>query len=174
MGSENSFGEATPPAGSRSFTAPTSSLTPMATFSARTASPPPPSRTPAGSPASGRYASIASRTTLARGPLTWDAPPAPTHRSIRDGLHPTRPRSRRRMRPPRCLHHFVSHPGARARLFTGRISFCARETSQHILDACSSHFAWSSCRCWPSRQQPAVFRGSAFRHASNWRPCRRW
>jgi hypothetical protein len=25
-------------------------------------------------------------------------------------LHPIRPRSRPRRRPPRCLHHFVSHP----------------------------------------------------------------
>src|SRR5438552_17552483 len=27
-----------------------------------------------------------------------------------EGFHPVRPRSRRRRRPPRCLHHFVSHP----------------------------------------------------------------
>jgi hypothetical protein len=43
----------------------------MATFSAHTASPPPPSRTPAGSQASSRHASIAPRTTSARGPLAW-------------------------------------------------------------------------------------------------------
>src|ERR1700739_2244208 len=27
-----------------------------------------------------------------------------------EGLHPIRPRSRRRRPPPRCLHHLVSHP----------------------------------------------------------------
>src|SRR5438874_2192191 len=27
-----------------------------------------------------------------------------------EGFHPIRPRSRTRRRPPRCLHHFVSHP----------------------------------------------------------------
>src|SRR5438132_14250724 len=54
----------------------------MATFSARTASPLPPSRTPAGSRASGRHASIAPRTTSARGPRAWDAPRTRTHRSI--------------------------------------------------------------------------------------------
>src|SRR5438067_7807696 len=27
-----------------------------------------------------------------------------------EGFHPIRPRSRPRRRPPRCLHHFVSHP----------------------------------------------------------------
>src|SRR5256884_5788865 len=54
----------------------------MATFSAHTASPPPPSRTPAGSRASSRHASIAPRTTSARGPLAWAAPRARTHRSI--------------------------------------------------------------------------------------------
>jgi hypothetical protein len=27
-----------------------------------------------------------------------------------EGFHPFRPRSRPRWRPPRCLHHFVSHP----------------------------------------------------------------
>src|SRR5258707_2178774 len=43
----------------------------MATFSAHTASPPPPSRTPAGSRASSRHASIAPRTTSAHGPLAW-------------------------------------------------------------------------------------------------------
>jgi hypothetical protein len=47
---------------------------PPATFSARTALPPPPSRTPAGSRASSRHASIAPRTTSARGPQAWDAP----------------------------------------------------------------------------------------------------
>src|ERR1039457_922182 len=55
---------------------------PMATFSAHTASPPPPSRTPAGSRASSRHASIAPRTTSARGPLAWAAPRTRTHRSI--------------------------------------------------------------------------------------------
>src|SRR5260221_57422 len=54
----------------------------MATFSARTASPLPPSRTPAGSRASSRHASIAPRTTSARGPRAWDAPRTRTHRSI--------------------------------------------------------------------------------------------
>ena len=44
---------------------------PMATFSAHTASPPPPSRTPAGPRASSRHASIAPRTTSAHGPLAW-------------------------------------------------------------------------------------------------------
>jgi len=46
----------------------------MATFSAHTASPPPPSRTPAGSRASSRHAAIAPRTTSAHGPLAWAAP----------------------------------------------------------------------------------------------------
>src|SRR6267154_6625133 len=55
---------------------------PMATFSAHTASPPPPSRTPAGSRASSRHASIAPRTTSARGPPGWGAPRTRTHRSI--------------------------------------------------------------------------------------------
>src|SRR6266550_8165540 len=55
---------------------------PMATFWAHTASPPPPSRTPAGSRASSRDASIAPRTTSAHGPLTWAAPRTRTHRSI--------------------------------------------------------------------------------------------
>src|SRR6195256_5528865 len=54
----------------------------MATFSAHTASPPPPSRTPARSRASGRHASIAQRTTSARGPPAWAAPRTRTHRSI--------------------------------------------------------------------------------------------
>src|SRR6266540_5688303 len=54
----------------------------MATFSARTASPLSPSRTPAGSRASSRHASIAPRTTSARGPRAWDAPRTRTHRSI--------------------------------------------------------------------------------------------
>ncbi len=40
----------------------------MATFSAHTASPPPPSRTPAGSRASSRHTSRVPRTTSARGP----------------------------------------------------------------------------------------------------------
>src|SRR5262249_23261257 len=140
----------------------------MATFSAHTASPPPPSRTPVGSRASSRYASIAPRTTSAHGPLAWGARRTHTHRSTptpptlagasrlplavpyrtpaellnglpqipahelrvpidsvqgarhdvllcrvdrpRKGFHPIRPRSRLRRRPPRCLHHFVSHP----------------------------------------------------------------
>src|SRR5512134_1722214 len=54
----------------------------MATFSAHTASPPPPTRTPPGSRASSRYASIAPRTTSAHGPLAWAAPRTRTHRSI--------------------------------------------------------------------------------------------
>src|SRR5688572_30309549 len=54
----------------------------MAIFSARSASPPPPSRTPAGSRASSRRASIAPRTTSAHGPLAWAAPRTRTHRSI--------------------------------------------------------------------------------------------
>ena len=54
----------------------------MAIVSAHTASPPPPSRTPAGSRASSRHASIAPRTTSARGPLAWGAPRTRTHRSI--------------------------------------------------------------------------------------------
>src|ERR687887_321532 len=61
---------------------PSISSGPMATFSAHTASPPPPSRTPAGSRASSRYASIAPRTTSAHGPLAWAAPRTRTHRSI--------------------------------------------------------------------------------------------
>src|SRR5688572_956431 len=44
-----------------------------ATFSAHTASPPPPSRTPAGPRASSRHASIAPRTTSVHGLLFWDA-----------------------------------------------------------------------------------------------------
>src|ERR1700739_2857999 len=55
---------------------------PMATFSAHTASPPPPRRTPAGSRALSRPASIAPRTTSARGRLAWAAPRTRTHRSI--------------------------------------------------------------------------------------------
>src|SRR2546428_8635570 len=58
------------------------SASPMATFSAHTASPPPPSRTPAGLRASSRHASIAPRTTSAHGPLAWAAPRTRTHRSI--------------------------------------------------------------------------------------------
>src|SRR5438067_13005663 len=54
----------------------------IATFSAHTASPPPPSRTPAGLRASSRHASIAPRTTSARGPLAWAAPRTRPHRSI--------------------------------------------------------------------------------------------
>src|SRR5688500_16566368 len=54
----------------------------MATFSAHTALPPPRSRTPAGSRASSRYASIAPRTTSAHGPPPWDARRTRTHRSI--------------------------------------------------------------------------------------------
>src|SRR4029453_9761038 len=104
----------------------------MATFSAHTASPPPPSRTPAGSRASSRHASLTPRTTSGHGPLPWDARLTRTHRSITcpptapvqggrhtvllcraerrgEGFHPIRPRSRLRRRPPRCLHHFVSH-----------------------------------------------------------------
>src|SRR5262245_7635260 len=54
----------------------------LATFSIHTVSPPPPSRTPAGSRASSRHTSIAPRTTSAHGPLAWDAPRTRTHRSI--------------------------------------------------------------------------------------------
>src|SRR5579862_4490599 len=54
---------------------------PLATFSAHTASPPHPNRTPAGSRASSRHASIAPRTTLAHGPPGWAAPRTHTHRS---------------------------------------------------------------------------------------------
>src|SRR5258707_11671351 len=54
----------------------------MATLSAYSASPPPPSRIPAGSRASSRHASIAPRTTSAHGPLAWAAPRTRTHRSI--------------------------------------------------------------------------------------------
>jgi hypothetical protein len=56
---------------------------PMATFSAHTASPPPPSRTPAGSRAATRHTSIAPRTMSVRGPLAWDAPRTRTHRNGR-------------------------------------------------------------------------------------------
>lgn len=52
------------------------------TFSAHTASPPPPKQTPVGSRASSRHASIARRTTSAHGPLAWGAPRTRTHRSI--------------------------------------------------------------------------------------------
>jgi hypothetical protein len=55
---------------------------PMATFSADTASPRPPSPTPAGPRASSRHASRVPRTTSARGPLAWGAPRTRTHRSI--------------------------------------------------------------------------------------------
>src|SRR5262245_36839615 len=55
---------------------------PTATFSARTAAPPPPSRTPAGRRASSRRTSIAPRTTSARGPPAWGAPRTRTRRSI--------------------------------------------------------------------------------------------
>ncbi|ADO70199.1 Monooxygenase, FAD-binding protein [Stigmatella aurantiaca DW4/3-1] len=54
---------------------------PMATFSAHTASPPPPSRTPADSRASSQHASIAPRTRSAHGPRNWAAPRTRTHRS---------------------------------------------------------------------------------------------
>src|SRR6476646_7838722 len=54
----------------------------MTTFSAHTASPPPPSRTPAGSRASSRHASITPRTTSVHVPLAWAAPRTRTHRSI--------------------------------------------------------------------------------------------
>ena len=156
-----------------------SSTKPMATFSAHTASPPPPSRTPARSRASSRYASITPRTTSAHGPLPWDARRTRTHRSNpssanacgsftpptnsplpdsrlscstafprsprtssafqstrsqgsrhnvllfrvdrpSEGFHPLRPRSRPRRQPPRCLHHFVSHPAERGGHRPGR------------------------------------------------------
>ena len=48
-----------------------SSSVPMATLSAHTASPLPPSRTPAGSRALNRHASTAPRTTSAHDPLAW-------------------------------------------------------------------------------------------------------
>src|SRR5262249_16761012 len=54
----------------------------LPTFSAHTAAPRPLSRTPAGSRASNRHASIAPRTTWAHGPPTWGAPRIHTHRSI--------------------------------------------------------------------------------------------
>src|SRR5438132_13676275 len=60
----------------------TSCSCPMATFSAHTASPPPPSRTPPGLRASTRHASIAPPTTSAHGPLAWAARRTRTHRSI--------------------------------------------------------------------------------------------
>src|SRR5262249_57879658 len=55
---------------------------PLATFSAHTAAPPPPSRTPADSRASSRHASTTPPTTWARGPLAWAAPRTRTHLSI--------------------------------------------------------------------------------------------
>src|SRR5690242_14244111 len=73
------------------LTEPTISLNPAflpvrtyayATFAAHTASPPPPSRTPAGSRASSRCTSIAPRTTSGHGPRAWGAPRTRTHRSI--------------------------------------------------------------------------------------------
>src|SRR2546429_4506316 len=162
----------------------------MATFSAHTASPPPPSRTPAGSRASSRHASIAPRTTPARGPLAWAAPRTRTHPSIPapptpagasrlprtvpaqlplellnglpqipahelrvpihpvqgarndvlfcrvdrpgKGFHPRfgpiRPRFRSRRRPPRCLHHFVSHPAKEKGI--GLVEVLSRVTMQ--------------------------------------------
>src|ERR1041385_6801815 len=54
----------------------------VTTFSAHTASPPPPSRTPAGLRASSREASIAPRITSARGPPAWRAPRTRNHRSV--------------------------------------------------------------------------------------------
>src|SRR3954462_3504589 len=55
----------------------------LATFSAHTASPPLQSRTPAGSRASSRRASIAPRTMSAHDPLSSGAPRCRTHRSVR-------------------------------------------------------------------------------------------
>src|SRR5438093_8279955 len=52
------------------------------TYSAHTASPRPLSRTPAGSRASTRHASLAPRTMSAHGPLAWAAPRTRTHRSV--------------------------------------------------------------------------------------------
>src|SRR5207249_1026040 len=94
-------------------------------FSAHTASPPPPSRTPAGSRASSRHASTAPRTTS-------DGLPQITAHELRvpidlvqgarhdvllcrvdrasERFHPIRPRSRRRRPPPPSLHHFVRDP----------------------------------------------------------------
>ena len=54
----------------------------VATYAARTASPPPPRRTQVDLQASSRYASIARRTVSAHGPLSWGAQRARTHRSI--------------------------------------------------------------------------------------------
>ena len=71
---------------------------PMAIFSAHTASLPPPSRTPAGSRASSRYASIARRTTSVRGPPASAAPRTRTRRSI-----PTPPTPAGASRPPRTV-----------------------------------------------------------------------
>src|SRR5829696_7648847 len=120
----------------------------MGTFSAHSASPPPPSRTPAGSQASSRYASIAPRTTSAHGPPAWAAPRTRTHRSIpapptpagasrlqcarhdvllcrvdRAGevFHPIRPRSRRHRLPPSSLHHFEGHPAKEEGIGLGEV-----------------------------------------------------
>src|SRR3954463_2588068 len=54
----------------------------MATVSAHSAAPPPPSRTPAGSRAASRETARAPRTMSARGPPAWAAPRTRTHRSI--------------------------------------------------------------------------------------------
>ena len=36
-------------------------------------------------------------------------------------FHPIRPGSRRRLRPPRCLHHFVSHPAKEEGIGLGEV-----------------------------------------------------
>jgi hypothetical protein len=90
---------------------PTRVTSPMATVSAHTAAPPPQSRTPAGSRASSRHASIAPRTTSAHGPqgARHDVLLCSVDRPG-EAFHPIRSRSRPRRGPPRCLHHFVGHP----------------------------------------------------------------
>src|SRR3982074_2219349 len=84
----------------------------MATFSARSASLPPPSRTPAGLRASSRHVSIAPRTTSAHGPLAWAAPRTRTHRSI-----PAPPKPAGASRLPRTpletVHPFGNGPDKR-------------------------------------------------------------
>src|SRR5262245_58236379 len=71
----------------------------FATSFVHTASPPPPSRAPAGSRASNREASIAPRTASVRGPPASDAPRARTHRSS-----PAPSALARAARRPRTVH----------------------------------------------------------------------
>src|SRR5262249_41112582 len=61
-----------------------------------------------------------------------------------EGLHPLRPRGRLRRRPPRCLHHFVSHPAKEEGI--GPIEVLDRVTMQvFVRDPCTMIAAPVQC-----------------------------